>query len=102
MKALALLTVATFVGGCATVKSSATTPAHVLLTDSALYHVVLRDGAYRAELGFRFTNPTEVTLSRVHCHVPPRPLLEKNVGGAWVVAFEPPEFLCESLPPFRI
>ncbi len=74
----------------------------MLVTDSAQYTVRFVDGMYRTTIGYTYTNRSDDAVSAVHCHTPPPPVLEKNVGGQWVRAYSPVMLMCLTLPPFRI
>jgi len=55
-------------------------------------------------IGWRFTNPTGVTLSTNYCQQPAPPALQKRVNGQWVVAPDDAVAvpLCQAIPPFRL
>jgi hypothetical protein len=88
--------------GCRSASLDQREPPATLVTDSTEYHAVLANGLYRADIGYRYTNHSRSSVSAVHCHTPPPPALEKNVGQGWVLAYSPVILMCETIPHFRV
>jgi lysophospholipase L1-like esterase len=57
---------------------------------------------YRATIGYTYTNRSGDAVSASYCGTPPPPVLEKNVAGKWVRAYDDVRLLCRSFPDFRI
>jgi hypothetical protein len=78
----------TSIAGCRTGAARGRQPTVTLVTDSTRYTIRQANGFYVATIGFVQT--------------PGPPLLEKNVDGRWVRAYDPVVLACLTIPPFRI
>jgi hypothetical protein len=98
---LALLAMAS-AAGCHTAGARGGQPTAALVTDSTRYTVGRANGFYRATIGYVYTNRSSTVVSTNYCQTPGPPLLEKNVEGHWVRAYNPIVLSCLAIPPFRI
>jgi hypothetical protein len=89
-------------GACGAISEHQAPARPPLVTDSSQYVVSTEGDLYRATIGYEFKNSTGLTLTRTHCNVPPSPILEKNVGGQWILAYAPVELMCLTTPHFQL
>jgi hypothetical protein len=92
----------TSIAGCRTGAARGRQPTVTLVTDSTRYTVRQANGFYVATIGFVYANRSGTVVSTNYCQTPGPPLLEKNVDGRWVRAYDPVVLACLTIPPFRI
>src|SRR5262245_61193421 len=74
-----------------------------LYTDSTQYTAHFTRPFWRTRIGYSFTNNTRDAVSANYCNAPNPPALEQQqADGRWVVAYNPVQLMCLTLPPFRV
>ncbi len=98
MTLLASFAVGCWRGGVATTSKTGST----IETDSSLYTVRFTNPYYHVRIGFVYKNATRRTVSANYCQKPGPPVVEKDVGGRWTLAFGAITLTCATDPPFRL
>jgi hypothetical protein len=91
-----------YLGACQSLGLSNRALTASLRTDSAQVSVRRSGNAYFANIGFVYTNTTSTPVAKGGCGFPPFPILEKQVGGQWVRAYDPTYLMCSTKPDFTL